>query len=107
MKDILAVSLNKSYRENISKEDLERITRGNWRIAKNNIEHIKYIVGVKNKNIKSIYKINNYCKHEKRYCFEVGEVDNSIYKGINEKFNNKDELRMYGAIRYLNSEDLK
>ncbi len=105
MDDILAVSLNKTYKEGLSEKDLEDITRQAWRIDNKKVGNIKYIVGIKNKEIKSVYKIKRY--EPIKYRFYVEKADSNMEKAIRNTFNNTVSFRPSGDIRYLNSEDLK
>lgn len=117
MQDILAVCLNKTYKENMSDEKLKEITSEWWRIGKNNFDNLNYIVGVKSKSIKSVYAINKEkSKYERniyngtdafRYKFELEEIEEEIKEKIIKTFDNNIVFGRGTAIKYLNSEDLK
>lgn len=112
MKDILAVCLRQTYKKGIGPGDLKNITTSAWRIDKRKIQDIKYIVGIKDKEIKSIYKVKSVKEikddfNRTRYCFDVyDELDNSIERMIKNNFNNK--IKFNGnPVRYFAIEDLK
>lgn len=111
MKDILLVCLNRTFSKELGKEDLKNITRRYWRLDKRKVDNIEYIIGAKKKQIKSVYKVksNKVNEARKRFEFEVEEPEEDIKKKIIDILDNTDTIKFSrgGAIKYLNSEDLK
>ena len=104
-KNVLAVCINNTYgednKDNKNPKDLKNATIKSWRVRKNKIADLQYIVGICRKEIKSVYKVegSKKAKDLKRIDFEVNEVDKKTEKEIKGRYNYK--VRFYGPIKYL------
>lgn len=107
MGDILAVLLGKAYKDGMSEKELEKITKEAWILSPTKVKNIKYIIGIKNKEIKSIYKVNGYRKEKKRYAFDVEKVDIKTEQEIKNVLDNQVSFVKPNPVRYLNSEDFE
>lgn len=110
--NVLAVCINNTYKENIknnatlSKEEkdkkLKEITAKSWRVRENKLADIEYIIGISDKKIESVYKVegSKKAKDLKRIDFKVNKVDETIEEKIREKYKDT-EIKFYGPIKYL------
>lgn len=58
--NVIAIKINRSYKENITKDGLYEITRGHWKIDIKRAQHADYAFSVYNGIIKEVYKIENW-----------------------------------------------
>lgn len=122
-KDILIVNINKTYKDkyiydengNLNEKYIKDSTRESWRLKKELVEdnNIKYIIGIKNGEIKSVYGVIKYYKvprlngkQKERYGFEVKDLNNEIKEKIINGIYNKKILLKQVRIKYLRSEDI-
>ncbi len=122
-KDILIVNLRISYNDeniydengNLDENEIKNCTRGDWYLDYFQAQEVQYIVGIKDREIKTVYRVTNNepikpDEHngykEIRYRFEVEDLDNETKeKIINGIYNNKVKLGQYTTM-YLRSEDI-
>lgn len=107
MKDLLLVNLCKTYKDNCSKEYLQNITTGDWRLNKNKADNVKYIAGIFKKQIICAYTIVKepiYISNKKRFRFCDVKENNELLTKLKSKYYNN--IKMYAPIIYLNSYDL-
>ncbi len=102
-KNLLAVCINNTYEKgNKNPNHLKSATVKSWRVGKDKLDKIQYIIGISHKEIKSVYKVegSKKAKDLKRIDFEVSKVDPKIKKEIKDKYDF--QVRFYGPIKYLN-----
>lgn len=71
---VILIRINRTYRENMSIEELYEATRKGWRLNPERAERAKYVFSVYRGIVKEIYKINDWKFREiyhnrKRYEF--------------------------------------
>ncbi len=54
----LVVKLNQTYNENISFSDLFDITRGIWKVHKDRVQNVQYVLGVHDYKVVSVFKVD-------------------------------------------------
>lgn len=62
--NVIAIKINRSYKENITKDGLYEITRGYWKIDFKKAQHVDYAFSVFNGIIIEVYRIENGCQQD-------------------------------------------
>ena len=77
--------VNRNYREDMSRDELYEITRGEWKIKNNEMrESAEYAVAVAHRVVRGVYKINGWeeivhGKNRGRWRFSGESADNTIW----------------------------
>lgn len=58
--NVIAIKINRSYKENITKDGLYEITRGYWKIDFKKAQHVDYAFSVFNGIIIEVYRIEKW-----------------------------------------------
>ena len=58
--NVIAIKINRSYKETITKDGLYEITRGYWKIDIKKAQHADYAFSVYNGIIKEVYRIEKW-----------------------------------------------
>lgn len=58
--NVIAIKINRSYKENITKDGLYEITRGYWKIDIKKAQHVDYAFSVFNGIIIEVYRIEKW-----------------------------------------------
>ena len=77
--NIIVIKINRSYRENMSAEELYDVTRGFWKRKIESVESAEYALAVAHQIVKEVYKIHSWVKAEEEpihrktipYCEET------------------------------------
>jgi hypothetical protein len=62
--NIIVIKINRSYRENMSAEELYDVTRGFWKRKIESVEPAEYALAVAHQVVKEVYKIHSWVKAE-------------------------------------------
>ena len=80
---VVLIRINRTYKEDMSEEELYEATRKGWRLNPERAEGAKYAFSVYKGIVKEVYKINNWefyeiCHSRKRYAFNGEIVSNDV-----------------------------
>ena len=105
MENILAVCLNKSYKEGITTLHLYEITRRAWRVNIKRVQKIEYVLGVYKGDIKSVYRVKEWkiCEENNKRKYFIGEpIEEELKTKLEEKYNNGNKIKFTGCpVKYL------
>jgi hypothetical protein len=57
---VLMIRINKSYHDNISKQELYEVTRGIWKVDRSRAEKVEYAFSLFQGIVKEVYKVNQW-----------------------------------------------